>query len=323
MDDFSTAATPRAISFDASQVVPLMEADGGRNLRRQNSGRRKNEDMVTERLHYFHPRVNGQKYSFGNTDSAFSDSKLDDLCPASLEQRVTACTDVFDVWNTEARRRRVSVATRGSFHNPRRRTLSSGLSSFSFVSAEGSTSGRERAVSDSISRSSSSSTRSNTLVIRITPSNSSGSLSDLPGASPSEKEACGRSSPSSGCVGETEISEIVGRELPVSLGSSSSQTSVSDDVARSVSEIYANGSESENDVRKEKAEGAFACSIVPRDTVDHRSGVPEQAHAAAPKVSIIAEQDLELEPESSRCRRLVQRMRRFCSISRWRAHVSV
>lgn len=261
--------------------------------------------MVTERLHYFLPRVNGQKYSFGSTESTASDSKLDDLCPASLEQRVTACTDVFDVWNTEARRRRASFATRGAFHNPRRRTLSTGLSSFSIVSAEGSTSGRERARSGSISRSSSSSVRSNTLVIRITPSNSSTSLSDLQEASTEGKEACGRSSPSSGCVLDCDVSEIVTSELPVSLGSSSSRSSISE--LASIPEIQGNVHESEGKIHNENFGGAAGHTIQPSKNPVHLGETPETPVSEEPA------------RELSRYRRILLRLRCCCAFLRWRA----
>lgn len=284
---------------DAVQIPPSQAS-----LCRRNSGRRKNEDMVTERLHYFHPRVNGQKYSFGSTEPASSDSKLDDLCPASLEQRVTACTDVFDVWNTEARRRRASFATRGAFHNPRRRTLSTGLSSFSFVSAEGSTSERERARSDSISRSSSSSVRSNTLVIRITPSNSSTSLSDLQDAGAHEQDACGRSSPSSGCVLDSDISEVVARELPISLGSSSSRSSISE--LASISEIHDLGQGSEGPNQKESFGVAIGRSVMPCEDPGHPSANPQADTAGSVG-------------DLSRYRRILQRLRRFRGFSRLRA----
>jgi hypothetical protein len=220
-------AAPRAASFDGGRTLDCSTHHS--SMSQLCPSREKNEDMVTERLHYFHSKVGGQKYTFGNLPSSSSCTNVDDLCPASLEQRVSACTDVFDVWNTEARRRRVSVAAHGS-HNPRRRSLSTGLSSFSFVSntTQGSTSRRERAMSDSISRSSSSSARIPTLVIRITPSNSYGSLSDLPVVLASPFGGRMASCPSSGCVGGSDGSEEGRGSQPISLNSSSSLKSTSD-----------------------------------------------------------------------------------------------
>jgi hypothetical protein len=241
----SSEAPVREPAIDRGVVE---EAAGGVPTATLSAGRELNTDMVTERLHYFHTGTSGQKYSFGGRVRSFADDALDDPCPASMEQRVSACTDVFEVWNDEARRRRVSAgvnySARGS-HDPRRRSLSSGLSSFSCTSSrEGSTSGRERAGSDSCSRSSSASGRGgSTLVIRITPSNSCASLSDLPGVHvhPSGEDGV-NSSPSSGCIGATDESDQGRTHLPTSLASSSTISSAACE-SRGSSEFVDDGNE--------------------------------------------------------------------------------
>lgn len=196
------AATPRtrALSYDdmTSAQIRLLRS----------------EDMVTERLHHFHTGSGTERHrcSFSRAESSSSTGIVDDLCPSSLEQRVSACTEVFEVWNTEAWRRRVSRSSSSSrgAHNPRLRSLSTSVSKSYASSIEGSTSGRfsEHAGEGSSTISRSSSSRSTHLVIRIAPSNSSGSsgnLSDLPNLYTSPTEDCALSLPSSGCATDDSV----------------------------------------------------------------------------------------------------------------------
>lgn len=198
------------MDFPQTQVTRASSYD---DMASAQHARVKSEDMVTERLHYFYSGTGTQRQrcSFSRNESS-SAGMVDDRCPSSLEQRASACTEVFEVWNTEAWRRQLgrSASSWRDGHNPRLRSLSASLSSLSYASSvEGSTSGRSldhAGELNALSRSSSSSRAH--VVIRITPSNSSGSLSnlsDLPTSYVSEErgastEDCSLSLPSSGCV---------------------------------------------------------------------------------------------------------------------------
>lgn len=188
--------------------MPISRASSYDDVTSAQFSRVKKEDMVTERLHYFHAcsGTQRQRYSFSPNDSSPT-GMVDDLCPSSLEQRVSACTEVFEVWNNEAWRRRASSSASSSrdAHNPHWRSLSASLSSLSYTpSKEGSTFARcseHAGENQQVSRSSSS--PSTHVVIRITPSNSSGSLSnlsDMPNNNISSADDCASSLPSSGCA---------------------------------------------------------------------------------------------------------------------------
>lgn len=282
----------------------------------------KREDMITERLHYFYSGIGtqGQRCSFSRNENS-SAGMVDELCPSSQEQRASACTEVFEVWNTEAWRRQIgrSASSSRDGHNPRLRSLSTSLASFSYLSSvEGSTSGRaldQAGELNALPRSSPSSRAH--VVIRITPSNSSGSLgnlSDLPSSYVSEEseastEDCALSLPSSGCViggGDASSSADSNGWMPPAtqellIGHSSATNSDGDGIL-----VPFDGSSSishpPSQVKGAKDEQTLGCEIEPKQRTDDRKD---------PKAEPAVEENVHREQRGAfqMCRRLAHSLK--------------